>query len=681
MKSKEFFIYNKDVPRWDIKKKHYYEQSLEVIDFYTEELRKCNEGITIDGVFIHPWLYYHLNFFKTPIPREDGSEPIITPDLRDNEWYLAEMLKKAQDAKKNLFLFGSRRWAKSVMETSILDWASKTKRNSTSEIICGSANDLATIGRFLKISNTYVHPAFRLPMNKSDYTKHLQFGYKEQGTGAPIAFSDVFIKNADAGKASSSEKGAGGAPQIVIIDEAGKFAFLDLYQSLLPALQTPYGQKGIILLSGTSGNEKLSKDAFKVLSNPDAYKIMPMDWDVLNKRVPPKHRTWVESQFGMFLPAQMAYEENVVKDKTNLSDYLSVESKGLKDLRIDVTNWERSTKVYKDNRTKLEKDKDSLNKEIMYHPLDPQECFLSGVNTPFPVNEARLHRLDLIERGDIGKNAEIFKKEGNALGYELSNLDRVPFPFEGGIHNAPVVLYEDPPERTPEKFEFVSGLDPYKAKESNTDSAGAMYVVKRKLNIKQPIEIIVASYVSRPTTQGTFNRTCQYMIEGWNAECLMENSDQSLIQYLEERNKVHILADGIEWAKAINPLTKAKTTIGYSPTPKNQAFIYSLVIDYCWQEIETGLFDANGEHIYKLGVTFIKDPELLQEIIDYKPGMNADRIIAFGSALAWARHLDTLRIVPRVQQQDDKESQRKKEEKRRAAKVQAKQMINIKKRF
>jgi hypothetical protein len=1052
MKHSDLFIYNKDVPKWDYKKLHFYDQSLEVIDFYTEEFEKCINGVTIGGVWFHPWLYFHLNFFKTPIPLKNGTEPITEPFLRDNEWYVADMFKRGQDEGKNIFMFGTRRFAKalrddqllflingttkkigeavvgdiifgsdglpttitevapqgikelyevhledgrvsiccedhlwttynkhgnknvydlgtiikkmtksnpfyisnakalqygdvrlstppyelgnrignrqsvdfeevmliasveqkdefvrgliesdvkflkrcekyiklqlheythidnltkvfrslgyevrvieendaitfmftnkrsslvrikdivkidsdyatcimvdneskefvtndyivthnSVMETSMIHWSAITKPNTTSEIICGATVDLNQITRFLRLSTTNINPAFRMPTTKNDYGKHVQFGYRESGTGSVIAYSDVFIKNADSGKEAASEKGAGGAPVLVILDEAleentplitgsgkvpikdinigdeiyddsgklttvedkikfenrqlykiefsdgrsieacenhlweiyegdlpsvektkyiidnigvkklsiriespeksklveivniesskigtaycikvdndsklflagdyivthncGKYSFLKMYLGLLPALQTPHGQKGTIFLSGTSGNEKLSKDAFKVLSNPEAYNVLPMDWSVLNDKVPKIYQTWSESKFGVFVPGQMSYEKGLIKKESNLSEYLGIDNRELKKIKIQETDWKTSTEILKAKRVALEKDRESYNKQVMYFPLDPNDCFLSGMSTPFPVHTARMHMNQLVERGEIGKNVEIFKKDGNVLGYELSSLPRAKFPFEGGIHDAPVILYEEPPEILPEKHEFVSGLDPYKAKEANTSSVGSFYTIKRKLDLKQPIEIIVASYASRPSTQKKFNRTCEYLIEGWNSECLMENADQSIIQYLEDKNKMYLLAEGIEWSRMINPNTKARTTTGYAPTPKNQAYVFSLVVDYCNTEIDTGVLDVNGEPIIKLGVEYIPDVELLQEIIDWKDGMNADRIVSFGSALAWARYLDKLRVIPRVRTDLDEKTKRDAERRKAEAKARA----------
>lgn len=645
--SKDFFINipKKDIPFWN-RSKPYYEQSKEAILFFSQEWEKITKGITIDGVFIHPWLYFHCNFFKTPIPI-NGVEDIINPFLRDNEWYMAETYQRAEKEGKGIFLYGSRRFSKSVQEASILLWNAVTRPNTTEEIICGSKPDLLNISRFLEVGTTNLHPAFLLPTNKKDWGSHIQFGFKEGGSENVLAHSDIFVKNADAGKEKSSEKGAGGAPASVIFDECGKFAFLNVLLSLKDALETPDGVKAVVLLSGTSGSEKLSRDALKVLSNPTAYNILTMDWDTFESRIDPERITWKRSTFGMYIPSQMAYAKGNKKIESNLKDYLKSNSKELEKIDIQVTDWKLANDLFFGRRKDVENDKTALEKERMYRPLDPEDCFLSGNSNPFPTTEAKLHLQKLRETGNIGKDVELYRKEDGKIGYKLSDKKRAKFPFEGGVHNAPTVLYGELPETKPEYGEFTSGLDDYKQGESTGDSVGSFYVLERKTSTDMPTHLIRMSLATRPTTQEMFYRQAEMGIDAFNAECFVENADIGFIKYLNDKHKAdQLLAEGIEWSKSQNANSKATKRWGWHPTVKNKEIIFAKVVSYCHEEIIVGQ-DENGENIIKLGVEFIPDPDLLQEIIDWKPGINADRIVAFGSALEWADYLTKLNIVPR----------------------------------
>src|SRR5690606_10957806 len=65
----EMLIYMDDIPVW-YTKLHAYDQRVDVLQFYVDEFKKLREGIRIDGVYISGWAYYHINVFKTNIPKK-----------------------------------------------------------------------------------------------------------------------------------------------------------------------------------------------------------------------------------------------------------------------------------------------------------------------------------------------------------------------------------------------------------------------------------------------------------------------------------------------------------------------------------------------------------------------------------------------------------------------------------
>ena len=99
---------------------------------------------------------------------------------------------------------------------------------------------------------------------------------------------------------------------------------------------------------------------------------------------------------------------------------------------------------------------------------------------------------------------------------------------------------------------------------------------------------------------------------------------------------------------------------GFLTQKKNQQYILNLVIDYCQEDIEIGE-DEHGDKIIVKGVTKIPDIGLLDEIINFHYGGNFDKLIAFGHALAWARYLDSLNIMPKVKKKYTNDSTYKKQ--------------------
>lgn len=117
--SKELYInMGNDIPLWN-DLYSYEEQNDDVKQFWENEAMKLLNGVTINGVFIHPWLYWHINFWKMMIDVGEDRIP-GNSQLRDNEWMFAEFLKQAEGENKGIFMFGCRRFGKALLDSEIL---------------------------------------------------------------------------------------------------------------------------------------------------------------------------------------------------------------------------------------------------------------------------------------------------------------------------------------------------------------------------------------------------------------------------------------------------------------------------------------------------------------------------------------------------------------------------------
>lgn len=117
--SKELYInMGNDIPLWN-DLYSYEEQDDDIKQFWENEAMKLLNGVTINGVFIHPWLYWHINFWKMMIDVGDDRIP-GNSQLRDNEWMFAEFLKQAEEENKGIFMFGCRRFGKALLDSEIL---------------------------------------------------------------------------------------------------------------------------------------------------------------------------------------------------------------------------------------------------------------------------------------------------------------------------------------------------------------------------------------------------------------------------------------------------------------------------------------------------------------------------------------------------------------------------------
>lgn len=514
-----------------------------------------------------------------------------------------------------------------------------------------SDSDLSNIGEYCEYGLDHVHPFFRINRTKTDWSSGVTLG-KRMSNGVRDVHAIISIANINMGRKTSTQKTAGLTPATAIFDEVGKGPIKKPYTAAMPSYDTPYGWRLSPILAGTGGEVELSKDAQEMFSDPDTYNLLVMDWDILNRRAM-KGKTWKERKWAMFVPGQMA--NSGVKRTIGLGDYLGKpDDKKLNKIKIDATDFEASTNKLNEERKKLStKDRVAYTSHTMFYPFTIDDCFLSSSQNLFPVEYAIKHKNDLLESGQYsGMLCDVFLESGNKLGTTKSNKQLAGFPFSGGVIDAPVQIFEMPQSNRFDDFIYVAGQDPYKQAKSDTPSLGAFYVFKRRVGIRDPYAYrIVASYVSRPSSVDQFCRTCEVLQKGYGAICLMENADQMYEQYLNRKSGMpasfFLFAGEAIANKYVKAGSRQNSKLGLYPTPGNQNLLFSCVVDYCWQDFVIGYDDSTGLDITVKGIELIDDIALLDEIIQYKPGLNVDRIIAFGHALVLARYFDDNNYMPK----------------------------------
>lgn len=534
--------------------------------------------------------------------------------------------------------------------------------NLTHNVIGASKEDLANMGEYLEFGLDNLPPYLTINRTGNDWTKEVVLGTRNINNQRDV-HARIRITNVDDGKTRGSLKTAGGTPYTSIYDEVGKFPVLGAWLAGRPAHMMHGRMRGVCLMAGTGGNVEKSQDAQKIMNSPDEYGFIIMNYDILNKRV--IKPTWRICKSGCFVPAQMshAYE----KKETTLDKYLGVENApGLKKIKIKVSDFDKNTGIIKSRLDELvKKDRALYVQERMAFPLSIDDCFLNTNVNRFPVEDALKHKSRLLEEGRPGKTVDIYQTDGMKMGYHFSDKQLADYPFQGGNIDTPVVIYEDPPEEGGVfDFTYVSGQDPYKSDKADTDSVGTFYVLKRYVKINDPFAYcIVASYASRPPSSDDFCRNCEILQEAYGAKCLMENADRMYELYLTRRNKqLMLLEDGERLAgKIIRAGARQNNKLGLAPTVPNQRMLFNTVIQYCWEDVVVG-YDDDGNEITQKGIYRIPDIELLDEIIAFGPGVNTDRIIAFGHALLLAKYYDDMGYMPESTTQ--KENQKKRERKK-----------------
>jgi hypothetical protein len=639
----------RDVPDYN-SKKHFWDQEPETLQFYVSEWNKILNGITIDGYYIHGWLYDHLNYFKTPIG--DIDDDILNPPLRDNEWYMHEILKDAEARAKKLedagvFVFGTRRFAKSTFEASFVYYKLKTNPAKNGTLTATNSEDIESITDKINIALEYCHPAFYIGTNTKDFSKIVKFGLKTK-SGRELKLFYLNIINTDSGSKRGGQKTAGGAPVVFVMDEAGKEDFLKSYNAAIPSFETSKGWKCIPFFVGTGGETDLSAEAEKVLANPKSYRFIEMDWDLLERTIPKEAITWIRRKFGWFIPAQMGYKKGFKRIERTFADFLDIKSEELSKITILQTDWVNNTRVCREERAKLKTDKTQLQQEIVFYPLDPEECFMSAKKNPYPASGIKRHKEKLQAEGDrvFGTGRKVIlernKENPHRVDAVLDGSKEVSeYPHDGSFSDCPFILYDDFPEIRPtDSYRFVAGLDDYKQDESEGDSIGAFYIFDR---LKRKI---VLGLANRPDPHTDFHKQMHMALDAFNAKCFMENEDMDFKKYLDRVAEPSMyLYTGFDAYDDFSKFQNGKRKFGWRPDKNTVPIVRGYSVDYTKDDIDYIDDKDNITHTVS-GFERIEDIQLMEEMIKFKPGGNFDRLVAFGSCLAIDYYLTCNYLTP-----------------------------------
>ncbi len=632
-----------------------YDQPKEVIQYYVDEYKKIERGVEIDGYFIDGWLYFHFNFFTTSIPTtieingiKENKDIIKIPELRDNEILITDYFVKSKKEGRMSLIAASRRIAKTTLNSSRITRAQVLNKR---QILCagGSADDLNHIHNNLDIYHNNCHPAFKLYyLSATQDGRGKSYGIKTKANKSKVT-NNVFILNLEGGtKKGKQESLAGFSPDEFIYDEIYKQMFKKNLLALEPALWGSGVLRCSVIMTGTGGNDELAKDGISMLNNPIANKVCLMDWESLEKNIDPEDITWRRKNFGLFLPTQMSIKH--LKIKSNLADYLGINSETLSKVPLWVTNWKQAKKDELIERQNKSDNREDYIRLLAYHPFDPEEIFLSGKVSPFVdiVDDAKRHRDFLIESGKWDKRFNLFRDSNGKIQTQVSKEDLVPFPFSGGMMDAPYLIIEHPDIEKAPKYYYVCGGDFAKYETSDTtDSVSTIYVFKFPLVGDKTGGKLVASWSGRPKSYKILCERMFILQEFYNAIMLPEDVDLGVYQtYLENKKlEEEYLEKHIDFKGALTYSTVTAKKYGWTPQQSKHKLI---TIFRKYLEEEVLILDDYDKEVTVKRVQTIDDIHLLSEIIAFSENGNFDRLISAMAATGLLHFLDNNYMYPKV---------------------------------
>lgn len=610
--------------------------SQEYKPFFEFHKKLCLDGFMMDGVFINPFLYWHLNLWHTEVDVMDDRGRIYqkyaNPSLRDNEWLVTNEIDRAHAEKRGLVILGIRRFAKSVLEASYIAWGATFDENSQNVIAGLNAPDIKLITDKLDKGLNFLPEYFRWQRVEDNWKNQVTLGIKTK-SGERIPFSQILIRNLDEG--NNEEAIAGTKPRKLIIDEIGKGSFLRGLQAAVPGFTTPFGWGCSPILTGTGGDMKRFMDAKSLMFDVDNYNFLTYNNEEDTKRV-----------HGLFISNKYRME---AKELSTLGSYLnSPKTSDLHNVQMLVSNEEKANQITNNNLERLKKagDRVAYLKEKMYYPQKVDDIFLNEDTNIFDIEAAKRQKIRLLQNERTGTPVILFSDEGK-IGHEFT--DKMPitnFPLKStDAKDAPVVIYEFPIENPPYGL-YVAGVDPYRQGQAKySTSLGSVYIYKRMHDLtgEKYQDMFVASYCARPDKKETWEEQARLLIKYYNARALCENDDISFIEYMKSKGDAHYLEKQPQWLLEVIPNTTVKREYGiHRSAQKIIDYLHTCLKRYMEDVIYSEKDDEGNVTKEVTGVSKMFDPMLLEEIIQYNDEGNFDRIIAAELAIAQALKMDPI---------------------------------------
>ena len=612
------------------------EGSEEYREFFNFHKELCMNGAMMDGQFINPFLYWHLNIWHTEVDIIDEygriNQKYANPLLRDNEWLVTNEIDRAHKEKKGLVILGIRRFAKSVLEASYIGQGATFDENSQNIIAGLNAPDIKLITDKIDKGLNFIPKAWRWQRVEDNWKNQVTLGIKTKA-GERIPFSQILIRNLDGG--NNEEAIAGTKPRRLIIDEIGKGSFLRGLQAATPGFTTPFGWGCSPILTGTGGDMKMFMDAKSLMFDVENFNFLEYNSAKDSSKV-----------HGLFISHKYRME---AKEQSSLGAFLNKpEGSALYQVNMMVSNEELATQITNDNLDKLKKagDRIAYLKEKMYYPQEVDDIFLNEDTNIFDIEAAKRQKFRLLQQERTGTSVVLYD-DGDGVKHTFS--DKLPisnFPLKSSYQkDAPVVIYEFPVEN-PAYGLYVAGVDPYRqGKSAYSSSLGSVYIYKRMHTIsgEKYQDMFVASYCARPDKKETWEEQARYLIKYYNARTLCENDEISFIDYMISKGDAHYLERQPDWLKEIVPNTTVRRDYGiHRSAEKIRDFLHGCLKKYTEEVVHTEK-DEDGNTISETkGMSKVFDPVLLEEMIQYNEDGNFDRIIAAELAVALAMKLDPI---------------------------------------
>ena len=601
-------------------------------------------GYKVNGVIKECLPSYALTIFTRDIianlPRKQKKEKIITNQYSINKELRTRIInieyvgkQKAKcvtvDSKDNCYLIGdfvtTHNCAKSyflatIMSHNLIVGESEATHKRCITVLTAAQKEYlkddkdGTLNKFIPelsfvIDNT---PFPNLLLKNSPNEMSWQMGYKKPNGAIGGSMNQVLGVSAK----DDSDK-LRGKRGWILYEEMGTFdGLLELYDVTRKSVEDGDYTFSCMYLVGTANNKESSfLSAKKLLYAPESYNIQSVP-NVYDKKGSGK------DTFGFFFPAYINRAGCYNKD--GISDVI----KAL--LQVLMARY----------KSKYGADPTSVLRVIAEDPITPAEAIIKVKDAYFPV-------ASLQERADtLDKNPslydDIYVGELYTTGtgeIEFRPTDDIPirtYPVDNDTKGALEIYSMPKKDREGKVFNdrYIIGVDPYDNDQAESHSLYSIFVLDTF------VDDLAAEYTGRTNFADEAHDMVLKLCIFYNAKALYESNKKGLYSYMEKNRATFRLADTPEYLRdkqLVKYSSFGSSAKGVNASANINNFANRLIKDWLLMKVPVEVKQEDGHieiqeipKLYKL-----KNRALIEELIQFNPDINVDRIRALGMLMLY----------------------------------------------
>ena len=422
--------------------------------------------------------------------------------------------------------------------------------------------------------------------------------------------------------------GVGGPTSYFFHEEAGIAPkMMQTYEYLRPAMSSGMVTTGMFIAAGSVGDLDQCEPLKEMILNPKANDIYAVETNLMDA-------DGTINMAGLFIPEQWSMPPYIDKyGNSKIEEALSA-------ITLERKKWKSD--------------------------LNPEQYQLRISQKPTNIAEAFAYRKESIfPQGIISKQMK--KIEDKEYAYEHIELERTQDGIEAKRSNKlPIsefpankkaqdktgclVVWERP-IANPQFGTYYASIDPVsEGKTTTSDSLCSIFVYKNAMEVSRETQAglehfiekdkIVAAWCGRYDDINKTHGQLELIIEWFNAWTLVENNISLFIQHMiaKKKQKYLVPKQQILFLKDLGSNRTVYQEYGWKNTGTLfKSHLISYAIEFLREEIDEET-DQDGNTISTtLGIDRIPDPMLLKEMLAYYPGLNVDRLVAFGALVAFVR--------------------------------------------